>query len=770
MSPTAQAVLTSWSLDSKLAFGLIVLVLVYLRGWRVLHRVISVRFPVWRLVAFLGGLAALCIAIASPLDAFSGLLLSAHMVQHFLLMFVAPPLILLGAPLLPLLRGLPRGFVHDGLGPFLTWSVLRRFGNALTHPLVCGLAMVVSLCGWHLPAAFDLALRSPGLHKLEHACFFGTSLLFWWPVVRPFPSRPHWPLWAIPLYLLAADVVNTVLCAILTFSDRPLYSAYETVPRLFGTTVLSDQVAAGVIMWIPGSVIFLVPATILAIQYLSPGRALLSPVRSGVPPVVSSRRPALPLAASRRFDLLTAPILGRFFRARLGRRAMQAVLLVIALGVIADGLFGSQVSGTNLAGVFPWIYWRGLTVVVLLVAGNFFCMACPFMLPRELGRWLGLKTHAWPRALRSKWLALALLALFFWAYEAFDLWNRPASTAWLIIGYFFAAFVVDAFFRGASFCKYVCPIGQFQFVSSLVSPLEVKAREPAVCANCKTHDCLRGNDQNRGCETDLYMPRKAGNLDCTFCLDCVRACPHDNIGLLVTTPGADLIRDPLRSSLGRLSLRVDIAALALMLVFAAFAGAAAMVDPFAAWKNQTLPWGAIPALPFTIFFFFSALLLLPVIVIGGATLLGRAASRVTTPTRELVCRFAFALVPLGTAMWAAHFLFHLLTSYGAAWPALQQVAGHLGIHSLGNPDWIMFHPGFSATTLLGLQILLLDAGLLLSLYVGWRIARRCARRVRPALALLAPWACAALALYASGIWIFLQPMPMRGMVMTAMLR
>ena len=770
MSPTAQAVLTSWSLDPKLAFGLIILVLVYLRGWRVLHRVISVRFPVWRLVAFLGGLAALCIAIASPLDAFSGLLLSAHMVQHFLLMFVAPPLILLGAPLLPLLRGLPRGFVHDGLGPFLTWSVLRRFGNALTHPAVCGLAMVVSLCGWHLPAAFDLALRSPGLHKLEHACFFGTSLLFWWPVVRPFPSRPHWPLWAIPLYLLAADVVNTVLCAILTFSDRPLYSAYETVPRLFGTTVLSDQVAAGVIMWIPGSVIFLVPATILAIQYLSPARALLSPVRSGIPLVVPSRRPAVPLAASRRFDLLTAPILGRFFRARLGRRAMQAVLLLIALGVIADGLFGSQVSGTNLAGVFPWIYWRGLTVVVLLVAGNFFCMACPFMLPRELGRRLGLGGRAWPRALRSKWLAIALLALFFWAYEAFDLWNRPALTAWLIIGYFFAAFVLDAFFRGASFCKYVCPIGQFQFVSSLVSPLEVKAREPAVCANCKTHDCLRGNDQNRGCETDLYIPRKAGNLDCTFCLDCVRACPHDNIGLLVTTPGADLIRDPVRSSLGRLSRRVDIAALALMLVFAAFAGAAAMVDPVAEWKNQPLQWGAIPALPFTIFFFFTALLLLPVIVIGGTTLLGRVASRVTTPARELLCRFSLALVPLGTAMWAGHFLFHLLTSYGAAWPALEQVADHLSIYSLGDSNWIILSPGFSATTLLGLQILLLDAGLLLSLYVGWRIARRCALHARPALALLAPWAGAALALYATGIWIFLQPMPMRGMVMTAMLR
>ena len=121
-------------------------------------------------------------------------------------------------------------------------------------------------------------------------------------------------------------------------------------------------------------------------------------------------------------------------------------------------------------------------------------------------------------------------------------------------------------------------------------------------------------------------------------------------------------------------------------------------------------------------------------------------------------------------MWAAHFLFHLFTSYGAVWPALQQAADDLRIYSLGNSNWIMFHPSFSASTLLGLQILLLDAGLLLTLYVGWRVARQCARRARSALTLLAPWACAALTLYAIGIWIFLQPMPMRGMVMTAMLR
>jgi ferredoxin len=406
---------------------------------------------------------------------------------------------------------------------------------------------------------------------------------------------------------------------------------------------------------------------------------------------------------------------------------------------------------------------------VLLVAGNFFCMACPFTLPRELARRLGLKPRAWPRALRSKWLAVALLALFFWAYEAFGLWDRPASTAWLIVGYFLAAFVVDAFFRGASFCKYVCPIGQFHFVSSMVSPLEVKVREPAACASCKTHDCLRGNERQRGCEMDLHLPRKAGNLDCTFCLDCVRACPHDNIGLLAVVPGADLTHNLTRSSVGRLSRRPDFAALALMLVFAAFSGAAAMAGPVTAWRDQLVAQlGLTSPVPVITLFFFATLVLIPVLALGAAVLLGRAAGQVTTPTRELLCRFSFALVPLGTAMWAAHFIFHLLSGYGTAWPILQQAAANLGLHFLGRPDWSMSNLGLSADLLLILQALLLGAGLLFSLHIGWRIARDSAPRVRPALGLLAPWAGIAVALYVIGIWIFLQPMQMRGMLAASM--
>ena len=181
---------------------------------------------------------------------------------------------------------------------------------------------------------------------------------------------------------------------------------------------------------------------------------------------------------------------------------------------------------------------------------------------------------------------MVLLVLFLWAYEAFSLWDSPWWTAWLAIGYFALAFVIDGFFRGAAFCKYLCPIGQFNFVQSLVSPLEVKVRDPEVCATCRTKDCIRGRDGIPGCELHLFQPRKAGNMDCTFCLDCVHACPHDNIGMLARPPGSDLWHDAPRSGVGPLGKRPDLAVLVVVLVFGAFANAAGMVGPVLAWRDR----------------------------------------------------------------------------------------------------------------------------------------------------------------------------------------
>jgi cytochrome c oxidase assembly factor CtaG len=103
---------------------------------------------------------------------------------------------------------------------------------------------------------------------VQHLCFLGTALLFWWPVIQPWPSRLRWPRWAMIPYLLIADVQNTALSAFLIFSERVLYPTYAVLPRLWGISVMDDQAAAGAIMWVPGSVIFLVPMVVIAVRML----------------------------------------------------------------------------------------------------------------------------------------------------------------------------------------------------------------------------------------------------------------------------------------------------------------------------------------------------------------------------------------------------------------------------------------------------------------------------------------------------------------------
>ena len=260
----------SWGLDPWVVVPLGAAASVYVRGWLALHRQAPRRFGVGRLVAFLSGLAALAVALESPLHALGALLLQAHMVQHLLLMMVAPPLIWLGAPLSPLLRGLPRRMRRAWAGPLLAWPPLARLGRAVVHPAVAWVAFVLSTWAWHTPALYQRALASEAWHHAQHVCFLGTGLAFWWAVVPPWPSRWAWPRWALLVYLVFADLQNTVLAAWLAFADRVIYPAYEMVPRLWGISVLDDQAAAGAIMWVPGSVAFLVPAALCVVRMLSP--------------------------------------------------------------------------------------------------------------------------------------------------------------------------------------------------------------------------------------------------------------------------------------------------------------------------------------------------------------------------------------------------------------------------------------------------------------------------------------------------------------------
>ena len=273
MQPVLQAVLRSWSIPPVASFALALTALTYLRGWWLLRRAGYPYLPPWRASSFGLGLFALWFALASPLDTFSPFVLTAHMLQHMMLMMVAPPLLLLGEPLIPMVRGMPRFAAREFAGPFLNWRVAERVGLALTNPVVALLLMGTVMFAWHVPRLYELALRSSSWHEVEHACFFFTSLIFWWPVIQPWPSRAQWPRWAMVPYLIVADLQNTALSAVLVFADKLLYPSYAAQPSLFGLTPQEDQAAAGAIMWVVGSLAFIVPAILIAIQCLSRKRS-----------------------------------------------------------------------------------------------------------------------------------------------------------------------------------------------------------------------------------------------------------------------------------------------------------------------------------------------------------------------------------------------------------------------------------------------------------------------------------------------------------------
>jgi hypothetical protein len=453
---------------------------------------------------------------------------------------------------------------------------------------------------------------------------------------------------------------------------------------------------------------------------------------------------------------------------------------------MVDGFFGPQLAPKNMAGVLPWVHWRGFVALALLLAGNLFCMACPFMLPRRIAKKLFRAERHWPKALRTKWLALGLLFLFLWAYEAYDLWASPLLTAWLALAYFVAAFVIDGFFRGAAFCKHVCPIGHFHFVNSTASPLEVAIRNPEVCASCRTRDCIVGRYENprgldsgsealkphqrgrllqNGCELWLYQETKHGNMDCTFCMECIHACPYDNVGILTRTPAKELWEDPRRAGLGRFSRRPDLAALALFLTFAAFMNAFGMVTPvyaLEAWLGRALGTTSEPLVLGLLFA--AGMVLAPLLLAAGAARASASLSGSGLGVVQEATRYAYALIPLGFGMWIAHYLFHFLIGGLAIVPVAQEYLAFLGFPLAGTPMWAL-GPLLPESWLLPIELLFLELGLLVTLVVAYRIGLRETGTRNRALRGAAPWGMLAFSLSIAGVWLLLQPMEMRGTFM-----
>jgi len=510
------------------------------------------------------------------------------------------------------------------------------------------------------------------------------------------------------------------------------------------------------------------------------------------------------------FDLLRLPGLRRLLGWRYARFAFQLPLLIVAAVVIADGLTGQQMAARNAATTGVWIHYRGLVVLALAFFGNAFCAACPLMLTRGLTRWLQRRlprTLAWPRIVRNKVFVLVLTLAVLWAYEAFGLWASPWLTAWLAVGYFVAALAVDALFPAGTFCRYVCPLGNFNFVLSSVSPTQIAALDPDVCRACDDKPCLHGRSAAPaaarpatgaptrgpagvttrgtysgtysaavgagvgaavggvdavagravlpGCESDLMVPTITSNMDCTYCFNCVRACPYDNVALRLREPGRELAKDPWRHRAGATTLLFGV-----LLAVWGVMNALAMIGPFQAIADvagRVLGTHDHGVLVLVLYGVASVLgLALTVAFALLADLVGGAPPR---PWRAFR-RWGYVAVALGFGFWTAHYLFHFLTGGAGAVPVLEQILARFGADLA--PNW-------GLDRLVPVPWLFPVQAVVTALYAALAMATAVRIGVRDfgRRGVLAMWPMALFALLFAAVQILVlaQPMQMRGTMM-----
>jgi putative membrane protein len=285
MDPVNKAILLSWDWRADVIIILALAGILYTRGWVLLRkrtkpykrkRRSGQPHPltaVWRLVAYLSGLLIVGISLMSPIDVLGGQLFFMHMIQHLLMIMIAPVLLLGANPMAVTLWGLPRKLrqpVGKGLSFVLNSdSKYRGWIRTATAPGIVWLMWVIIIIGWHDPQMYNWALESEPAHDLEHITFFGVSMLYWWHVIGAGPRiHKQFSLVGRIAFVILAIPPNMLTGVVIAFSPTPIYTYYLNVPRIWNMDIMTDQMISGVIMWVPGSMMYIIAALVLIAQLL----------------------------------------------------------------------------------------------------------------------------------------------------------------------------------------------------------------------------------------------------------------------------------------------------------------------------------------------------------------------------------------------------------------------------------------------------------------------------------------------------------------------
>jgi hypothetical protein len=436
-----------------------------------------------------------------------------------------------------------------------------------------------------------------------------------------------------------------------------------------------------------------------------------------------------------RFELTRIPIIKKILVSRWLQWSLIAMTLPFFVLAILTGLGGTPAGSRNFGIVFVWIVWWALLMLVMTpFAGRLWCAVCPIPAP---GEWLqrralvqpraGGKLYTlgwkWPRRLNNIWLQNA--AFLATALFAKVILTTPFVSALTLLFFAGVAIATSLVFERRTFCRYICPVGGFIGLYSQLAPLEVRVKDHALCATHKDKTCYVGNEKGYGCPWLVFPASLDKNTYCGLCTECLKTCALDNIALYARPFGADLV-----SNKGR---RLDEAYRGLMMLACAPLYTIIFMGPWselkeAAYAVGTLGWWLYAA----------GLLALTLVVVPGIFFVCAAASKfiagLSIAIRKCFIEFAYTLMPLGLAAWAAFSLGFVLVNISYAWSVISDPFGW-GWNLFGTANW-KWTP-YLAGAHYWLQIPILLLGLVASIGVALRTARQLQMPARGALPIVA---------------------------------
>jgi ferredoxin len=469
-----------------------------------------------------------------------------------------------------------------------------------------------------------------------------------------------------------------------------------------------------------------------------------------------------------RFELTRWAPVRRFVKWRGFQPAVQLPVVLLFLLVIAAGLFGSQDPSRNIAPVLTWnIWWMGL-IFFAFFAGEIWCTVCPWMALPDWVKRLSAKLpgrnrpvgleRRWPKVLQNLYPAILGFIALSWIELAYEAPYRPALTAVMGLAMVGLAAATLFVFERKGFCRYLCPVGRVTGAYGTTGMLEIRRKDGQICKDCRTKDCFHGNERGLPCPTHEFMGAMNENSYCTMCTECLKTCPHDNIGLNVRVPLADLM--------GPHRKRRDEAWLLLVIFVISIFHGLAMIP---VWTHDTIPPlrdGLEGLLGFDVGYLWTFTLAMTAFIVGSIALYVGACAVMKLASGNLFYRlkdyfiaYAYPLLPVALAYHLAHNALHFFYE------------GSKLVRLLSDPfgwGWNLFGTAQSPLTMLVpiqyiwvTQIALVLVGNVAAVWLVNRTAHRMFGNRRQALRAVFPMVLFVALLSVAALWLLSQPMEMR---------